>query len=538
MAVVMQDKFTGTVGASFTGDSVYSNVAGTPPTYQAAANGLTALRFPAAAQSIIGESFTATTVRTFSRVYKLSAAPTANVEVLQTRSAAARGPTLSFSSANHLRIVTGTAAVFLVTGTANLPIGTEFRVTFTVNGAALTATVFADTTTTTPLETISGTDPNGVTTMVSARDGFMAATGAGTGVTMDLTWPMDADNTTDPGPRAYSTLASVTSTRTTAWTINAATSLIMSDNFTGTLGTAFAGDSTYSNIAGTPPSYVAAVNGKALRFSAAAQSIIGYTFTTATTTRYYSRIYRLSGPATAVCEVAQARVGASRGPALAFTDTNTMRVLKTDGTSASSGTAQLPVGTEFRVTLAVTPTTVTATLYPNITSTTPTETISGPLAAATSMSSFRDGIVTAGALGAGVTLDLSWPQDDTTGDPGPRSYPAGTVEPPVPSAGTPLTGLEPSKTVTLAGSEIAGTNPVTARSWTQTGGSPTVTLTGSGATRTYRAPATLAGTTLTFQYAVTTSDGTQTATVTHAIRGVGEQYRGASANGPLLLTTP
>jgi hypothetical protein len=65
------------------------------------------------------------------------------------------------------------------------------------------------------------------------------------------------------------------------------------------------------------------------------------------------------------------------------------------------------------------------------------------------------------------------------------------------NAGTPQTGIEPGATVTLNG---IGSGP-----WTQSAGSPTVALTGSGATRTFVAPYTLAGTTLTFAYGAATT---------------------------------
>jgi len=60
------------------------------------------------------------------------------------------------------------------------------------------------------------------------------------------------------------------------------------------------------------------------------------------------------------------------------------------------------------------------------------------------------------------------------------------------SAGADQVDVEPFTTVTLTGT---GTG-----SWSQTAGSPTVTLGGSGAVRTFAAPATMAGTTLTFDF--------------------------------------
>lgn len=57
------------------------------------------------------------------------------------------------------------------------------------------------------------------------------------------------------------------------------------------------------------------------------------------------------------------------------------------------------------------------------------------------------------------------------------------------------TGIEPGATVTLTGSGSG--------SWAQTSG-PTVALAGAGAVRSFAAPATIGGVTLTFTYGATT----------------------------------
>lgn len=79
-------------------------------------------------------------------------------------------------------------------------------------------------------------------------------------------------------------------------------------------------------------------------------------------------------------------------------------------------------------------------------------------------------------------------------DGGLSSLPVDPGSTPPASAGSDQSGVKPFDTVTLTGTGGTGA------SWAQTGGSPTVTLGGSGATRTFTAPATLEGTTLTFDY--------------------------------------
>jgi hypothetical protein len=80
----------------------------------------------------------------------------------------------------------------------------------------------------------------------------------------------------------------------------------------------------------------------------------------------------------------------------------------------------------------------------------------------------------------------------------------GGADPLVANAGADQNDVEPYSTITLTGSATGGTSPFS-YSWVQTAGSPTVTLSGSGASRTFTAPALLNGTTLTFQVTVTDS---------------------------------
>jgi hypothetical protein len=83
--------------------------------------------------------------------------------------------------------------------------------------------------------------------------------------------------------------------------------------------------------------------------------------------------------------------------------------------------------------------------------------------------------------------------------------------------------VEPWNTVTLTGIDSDSDGTVVTRGWTQTGGSA-VTINGSGATVTFSAPATIAGTTLTFQYSATDNGGlTSTDTMTVTVLPVTER---------------
>lgn len=84
-----------------------------------------------------------------------------------------------------------------------------------------------------------------------------------------------------------------------------------------------------------------------------------------------------------------------------------------------------------------------------------------------------------------------------------------TGQPPVANGGVDQ-DVEPWSTVTLDGGLSASGSPIATYTWTQTGGT-TVTLSGTGATRTFQAPASVAGETLTFTLTVTDSMGATSA---------------------------
>ena len=123
-------------------------------------------------------------------------------------------------------------------------------------------------------------------------------------------------------------------------------------------------------------------------------------------------------------------------------------------------------------------------IYPR-TSTSPTLSMNDLLTVATATQSVRFGIGTASAL---TQLDTNCALAIGSGDFLARTDVANTP----PSAGVDQT-VDAYTLVTLS-----ATDAESAVTWTQTGGSPSVTLGGSGNVRTFTAPAVRAGTTLTF----------------------------------------
>jgi hypothetical protein len=194
--------------------------------------------------------------------------------------------------------------------------------------------------------------------------------------------------------------------------------------FTGTAGAAFTGDSAFSLVVGSP-TYAAASYGKTgVHFPAAAQGVIQEVTTFSTTTRTVSRIHKISGPPLANAEILQFRVGAARGPGMGYTTTGVPIFFKTNSTAQTSTIGAVPIdGTEFRVDYTTDVGQLTITVYPTATSTTPIGTQTLADSTTSTVTTVRDGFTAAAAFGAGVTLDVSWPRDETTAtSPGPRSY--------------------------------------------------------------------------------------------------------------------
>lgn len=167
----------------------------------------------------------------------------------------------------------------------------------------------------------------------------------------------------------------------------------------------------------------------------------------------------------------------------------------------------ISIGTWYRLQLQATKGTTTSDgyiagqLYSNNDSLLDSYTSNVVNAGTADMTTVRAGKVTAGsdgftmdfdelALVTGTTLEI---------DPVP-----GAGSPPIANAGASIENVEPWTTVTLDGSNSTSSGTITNYSWSQTSGNA-VSLQGSGAVRTFIAPATATDATLSFQLVVTDS---------------------------------
>lgn len=196
MAVVLSTNFTGEPGTSFLGEG---------PFIVTRSVGLVAAHYGTAVRFIgdsgwLTYSFPSTTKRVFSRIYKISGAPSVNSQIFQVRSDSAALSSVSIRTTGQLAVHSGGSLGTVAAITTDpVPIGSEFRVVYTHDGSAFTVDVYPDRASTVPQQTIVGTVASGAFT--TARDGNPTAGGL-EGVTLDMSWPMD-DNSSDPGTRRY-----------------------------------------------------------------------------------------------------------------------------------------------------------------------------------------------------------------------------------------------------------------------------------------------------------------------------------------------
>lgn len=455
-----------------------------------------------------------------------SAYPTSTSDIVTIRSGSANAMKVQLDNLGRI-VVTNSTGASMGTSSSSVPLSAQWRVEAWCQPGAGTSdgnvhvAVYNGDTTSSPIYTLDSTTANaGTAAIASVRAGKMTAAGNWTAWIDDFA--IDIGRASYIGPAMSGGGGGAT--------------VVMSDDFTGPTGSTFTGDGTYANLAGSAPSYVRNSNhGKSLRFVAAGQGIIEETFTATSEKRIFSRIWRVPSLPTATAEVLQMRLGASRGPAVALTAGGNIRLLRTDGSSNTTGTSTIPVNTDFRITFTVDPATLamTCAFFPNTTATTPVETVTGTLAASISMTAARDGIISAGALGTGVWFDVSWPIDTTDIDPGPRTYPNYPVAAPQANAGSDQNAIEPWASVTLIGTDVEETNPITSRSWScVTVPGLAITATGPG-TATYEAPASLNSQSLTFRYSVSASDGTTTDDTVHTVLPATEAYLQGSTWVPL-----
>lgn len=112
---------------------------------------------------------------------------------------------------------------------------------------------------------------------------------------------------------------------------------------------------------------------------------------------------------------------------------------------------------------------------------------------------------------------------------------------PTANLGGNVINIEPYTVQTISGASSVDNDVGTIASYAfrQISGSPTVTLAGSGASRTYTAPGTIAGTTLTFGLIVTDNQGAESTedTVTHTIFPVTERAAVGGLEIPMQITS-
>jgi hypothetical protein len=118
--------------------------------------------------------------------------------------------------------------------------------------------------------------------------------------------------------------------------------------------------------------------------------------------------------------------------------------------------------------------------------------------------------LTVPSVASGTAFTFTYTVTDTGGLSASDTMTLTVNTPPTANAGADQTGKHAGDTITLTGSDSDADGTISSRSWTQVGGSPTVTLSGSGNTRTFTAPSTAGGTTLTFRYSVTDNAGATT----------------------------
>ena len=540
MTLVRQSYETGTNGASLAvatdGQLVLTPPAGGTAVFSTthpAHDSLSCKVDATGVQVVLGHTPGGSDVQGSSQVYFYTAAyPTSTTDILVFRNASANACKVQLDSTGHI-VVVNAASASLNTSSSTVPLNAQWRLdvrckpgTGTGDGELHVAVYNADTTSS-PIYTYDSTTMNaGTAALASARAGKLTTTGD---------WSVWIDDfAINLGATAF--IAPATSGSGSGATI------VMQDDFTGTTSSTFINDSTYANLAGTPPTYVRnSHNGKSLRFVSGGQGIVEETFSSTTAKRIFSRIYRVPSLPTATAEVAQVRVGLSRGPAVAFVAGGQVRLLRTDGSSAITSANTIPVNTDFRLTFTVDPTalTITCAFFADTSSTTPVETINSSIPASIGMTAFRDGIVSAGALGTNVWLDVSWPIDTTDTDPGPRVYPVYPTVAPQANAGPDQTGVEPWSDISLVGTDVQETNPITSRTWTRVSG-PTVTLalSNGGSTVSFIAAPALTTTTLTLRYSVSASDGTTNDDVILTILPATEAYLNNTGTWKPLRITP
>lgn len=210
-----------------------------------------------------------------------------------------------------------------------------------------------------------------------------------------------------------------------------------------------------------------------------------------------------------------------------ITSGNLLTVTDNAGTVLFTSAAALSATTWYRVELQVIagPTTSSGTIqfqYYLGDSLSAIQTLASSAANTTTVDAFR---AQQGKINSGSTLDANFDSfayaHSTSVPMGPYSA---SNQLPTCNAGNDLADIEPWTSQTLVGTDNDPDGTVASRAWRQISGT-TVTLSGTGSTRTYVAPGTLAGATLVFGYQVTDNQGGLSTedTVTHTILAATER---------------
>lgn len=200
MTIIINHQFAGTPEAAFTGDTAFTNLAGTAPTYTPARDGQIGLLFPAGVMTLVHHTLTSTTARVIvDLIMEFNGTPTSATELIQLRGAAAIGRLIV--TANGALGVQN-AAGSTVTAVTPIPSG-KFRVQLERDGTNIIGRIYSDDRTTTVAETLTRTNPSSLA-LTSVRLGYTSASGAGTGVTWIGSSPVIATDPAETGPRDYS----------------------------------------------------------------------------------------------------------------------------------------------------------------------------------------------------------------------------------------------------------------------------------------------------------------------------------------------
>lgn len=211
MAVIISDQIPGPAGAfvpSVSWSPAQSTApwtaAGTTPAVVDAGDGQFGWSFGTASASLASCAVAATTSRrVLDVIVNIGGVPTSNQEMLSARTSAAKFSSVNITSSGRYALANASAAV--ATGTKAVITGAKHRITYDLNGATATVTIYADDTGVTVYETLTGAIT--ASSLASLRIGW----GGAAGQALIASWPMLADAPADVGPRTYASATGIPS---------------------------------------------------------------------------------------------------------------------------------------------------------------------------------------------------------------------------------------------------------------------------------------------------------------------------------------